>query len=85
VPQTGIGEFGVDPRCSVGAVRRRVHLDDLLGELLVDALAGALLVPGVVGGPGDLQQLARTLDAVLAGLLRLDERIHVHRISLMLL
>jgi hypothetical protein len=30
-------------------------------------------------------QLARTLDVAPAGLFRLDERIHVHRVSLMLL
>jgi hypothetical protein len=80
--QASVGELGVDPRCSVGAVRRRVHLADLDGELLVDPFAGAALIAGVVGGPGDLQQLTRTFDAVLAGLLRGDERIHVHRVSL---
>jgi hypothetical protein len=57
VPQPGIGEVGVDPRCSVGAFRHRMHRGDALGELSIDALphrlhAGFLLV---VGGPGDLE------------------------------
>jgi hypothetical protein len=84
VPHSGLGEFGMDTRRPVGAVRRRMHRADLGGQLLVDACPGALLAAGVlvVGGPGDLQQLARALDVVLAGLLRLDERIHVHRVSL---
>jgi hypothetical protein len=36
---------------------------------------------GVVGGPGDLQQLACPLEGALLGLLRLDEPIEVHRVS----
>jgi hypothetical protein len=35
VPQTGVSEFGVDPRRPVGALRRCVHLENLGGELLV--------------------------------------------------
>src|SRR5919106_1867992 len=53
------------------------------GELLVDLLAGrgAVGAVGVVGGTGDLQQLARPLEGALLRLLRLDERIDVHRVS----
>src|SRR5947207_15431068 len=54
---------------------------DLAGQLRV------LLVsprrPGQVlieGGTGDLQQLARPLDVAPARLLRLDERVNVHRV-----
>ena len=36
----------------------------------------------VEGGTGDLQQLARPLDVAPASLLRLDERVDVHRVSL---
>jgi hypothetical protein len=60
-----------------------VQLVDLLAQVGVGLLArggliGALLV---VGGSGDLEQLARLLDVAVAGLLRLDERVHVHRVS----
>jgi hypothetical protein len=58
-------------------------LADAVGELVVGALASrhAVGTVGVVGGPGDLQQLARPLDVALLGLLRLDEPIDVHRVS----
>src|SRR5215211_4698064 len=60
-----------------------VGLTDVLGELLIGALAGrdGAAMVGVVGGLGDLQQLARALDVALLCSLRLDERIHVHRVS----
>ena len=38
-------------------------------------------VGGVVGGTGDLQQLARPLDFALLRFLRLDERAGAHRVS----
>ena len=77
-------QLRVDPRGAVAALGPLVGLADVLGELLVCDLpcrwdAGAV---GVVGGAGDLQQLARPLDVALLGLLRLDERMHVHRVSL---
>src|SRR4029450_5050874 len=73
----------MDPRGAIAALGRLVGLADVLGELLVDLLpdrrpVGAV---GVVGGTGGLQQLARPLDVALLGLPRLDERIHVHRVS----
>src|ERR1044072_7402134 len=56
---------------------------DVLGELLVSLLAGRRRpgAVGVVGGTGDLQQLARALDAALLDTLRRDERGDVHRVS----
>src|SRR4029450_3730054 len=80
-------QFGVDPGRAIAALGRLVGLADVLGELLVGELAcrrdaGAV---GVGGGPGDLQQLTRPLDVALLRLLRLDERIDVHRVSWMLL
>src|SRR3954454_5026349 len=77
------GQLGVDPRCSVAAPGLLVQLVDLLAQVGVGLLAdgapvGALLV---VGGSGDLEQLGRLLDVAVAGLLRLDERVHVHRVS----
>ena len=36
----------------------------------------------VEGGPGDLEELARLGDVAILGLLRLDERVHAHRVSL---
>jgi hypothetical protein len=53
-----------------------------VGELACRRDLGAV---GVVGGTGDLQQLARPLDVALLCLLRLDERIDVHRVSFSLL
>ena len=54
--------------------RRQLHLLDLaVGR---DAVALC-----VVGGPGDLEQLARPADVAVCDLLRLDERVHRHRVS----
>jgi hypothetical protein len=80
-------QFGVDAWRAVAALGRLVGLADVLGERLVGELArrrdtGAV---GVVGGTGDLQQLARALEGALLRLLRLDEQLQVHRVSLMLL
>lgn len=38
-------------------------------------------VPVVKGGPGDLHEFARLGDVAILDLLRLDERVHVHRVS----
>ena len=83
MPAPLAAQLRVDARSAVAALGRLVCLADVLGELLVDLLpdrrpVGAV---GVVGGTGDLQQLARPLDAALLCPLRLDERIDVHRVS----
>jgi hypothetical protein len=69
-------KLSMDAWGAVAALGRLMGQADVLGELFVGALtgrreAGAV---GVVGGPGDLQQLARPLDVALLCLLRLDER-----------
>src|ERR671912_1283375 len=84
VPAPLATQLRMDPRGAVAALGRLVGVADALGQLLVCDLprrwgAGAV---GVVGGPGDLQQLARPLDVALLQLLRLDERIEVPRVSL---
>src|SRR5215216_4552482 len=83
VPVAAAAPVGVNAWGAVAALGRLVGRSDVLGELLVDALAGCDVggAVGVVGGPGDLQQLARTLDGALLGSLRLDEPIDVHRVS----
>src|SRR6058998_3728580 len=72
------------PRPAVGAARLVVDNLDAFAEFGVGALTrrGNVLVPLVKGGPGDLEHLARLDDVALLGLLRLDEREHVHRVSL---
>src|SRR5207244_12452686 len=75
---------GVDPGGAVASLGRLVRLADAFGQLKVGHLpgrqgAGAV---GVVGGAGDLKQLARPLDVTLLCLLHLDERIHAHRVPL---
>src|SRR6266566_2913834 len=75
----------MDPRPPVRAARRVEDVLDPFPELGVRALSrgGDVLVPFVKGGPGDLEQLARPFHRrVLLNLLRLDEREHVHRVSL---
>src|ERR1700690_3259442 len=69
----------------VGAARLLVNHADAFTERFVGELAGGrdVLVPLVKGGPGDLEQLTRPFHrVVLLSLLRLDEREHVHRVSL---
>src|SRR6185295_13003650 len=73
------------PGCAVGALRSGVDRSDPLeqGGILAGPLRGLTDTVGVVGGSGDLKQLTRTLDvAGGADVLRLDERVHVHRVSL---
>src|SRR5215207_4753076 len=76
-------QFGVDAWGAVAALGGLVGLADVLGELLIGALAGrdGAGMVGVVGGTGDLQQLAHPLEGALLCSLHLDERIHVHRVS----
>src|ERR1700689_4771077 len=73
------------PRPPIGATRRLVNRADVFTEFFVGALPRGrdMLVPLVKGGPGDLEQLTRPFHrVVLLSLLRLDEREHVHRVSL---
>src|SRR5215211_3954724 len=60
----GATQFGVDAWCAVAALGCLVGSADVFGELVVGELAcrrdGGAVV-GVVGGTGDLQQLARRL------------------------
>ncbi|MFF3672025.1 hypothetical protein [Microtetraspora malaysiensis] len=59
-----------------------VNLGDALGERIRDRTGtGQGVAAGVEGGTGDFQQLTRPFDVVAALLLRLDERVHVHRVS----
>src|SRR5829696_4236005 len=83
VPVAAAAQVGVNAWGAVAALGRLVGRSDVLGELLVDAVAGCDVggAVGVVGGTGDLQQLARALEGALLGSLRLDERIDVHRVS----
>ena len=83
VPVAAAAELGVDAWGAVAALGPLVGLADVVGELLVGALAGrhAAGAVGVIGGTGDLQQLTRPLDGALLCLLRLDEPIDVHRVS----
>ncbi|MBQ1098234.1 hypothetical protein KBY55_19610 [Streptomyces sp. b94] len=55
-----------------------MDLGDPLGQLAIPHQTGAGLAAatGTEGGPGDLNQLTRPLDAVTCLLLRLDERVH---------
>src|SRR3954468_9027901 len=83
VPAPGPTQFGLDARRTVTTLRVLVHGHDRLGQVRVILLPlpGAVAAMRVVGGTGDLQQLARSLDVAVLELLRLDEPIHVHRVS----
>src|SRR6266702_1886724 len=72
------------PRPAIRAARLLIDALDALTEFGIRALTGGgdVLVPFIEGGPGDLEQRARLDDVALLGLLRLDEREHVHRVSL---
>src|SRR5919198_186088 len=82
-PMAAATQLSVDAWSAGAALGRLVDLADVLGELVVDALACRRPVGtvSVGGGPGDLQQLTRPLDVALLCLLRLEERIDVHRVS----
>jgi hypothetical protein len=76
------GQLGVHRRWAVAALRLGMHGPDSRGQHRVGALAGRRPGPvGIVGGSRDLKQLTRALDAVLLRSLRLDERVHAHRVS----
>src|SRR6185312_1618676 len=87
VPVPLAAQLGMDPRGAVPAPGPLVLSCDPGRELRVGAVPARRLPAAgcVVGGPGDLQQLARPLDVTLLRFLRLDERVAVHRVSLMLL
>src|SRR5438105_6673878 len=72
------------PRPAVGSTRLVIDALDTFTEFGIGELARRrnMLVPLVEGGPGDLEQLARPHDVALLSLFRLDEREHVHRVSL---
>src|SRR5262249_58996147 len=77
------GQLGVHPRGAVAALGLLVHGPDLPGQLGVLPLApGGAGQVRIEGGAGDLQQHARPGDVAPASLLRLDEPIAVHRVSL---
>src|SRR6185312_13180371 len=83
MPPALAAQLSMDPRRAIAALRPLVpgrDPDDQLGILAVP-VRGLPVPGGVVGGAGDLQQLARPLDVAPALLLRLDERIHAHRVS----
>jgi hypothetical protein len=67
MPAALAAQLRADPRRPVPALRSLVLSFDAGGQLGVLAIpvAGAPLAGGVVGGTGDLQQLARPLDAAL--------------------
>src|SRR5262249_24622406 len=83
VPPPAVSQLGMDPRRAVAAPGLLMHDLDLLGELgvVLFALRPAGQV-GIEGGAGDLQQGARSCHVAPASLLRLDEGIHLHRVSL---
>lgn len=77
----------MDPRHAVGAVELVVDGGDHFGKVLVapGVLGRAGGAGGVSDGLGNLQQHTRLGDVAPVRLSRLDERVHVHRISLILL
>jgi hypothetical protein len=74
----------MDTRGSVASPRVGVDLGDLVGQPgIADGTGtGFAAAAGVEGGTGDLQQFTRPFDAVARLLLRLDERVHRHRVSI---
>src|SRR6185437_13706391 len=82
VPVPLAAQLGMDPRGAVPAPGPLVLSCDPGRELRVGAVPARRLLAagGVVGGTGDLQQLARPLDVTLLRFLRLDERVAVHRV-----
>ena len=80
---TALSQLFVDPRGPIGALGLGVDLLDLIGQFGVGDVPGRgdVLAALVIGGPGDLEQVTSVLHAVACGFLRLDERIHAHRVS----
>ena len=74
----------MDPGRAIGAVGARRGL-----AVILSASSASVQLPGrgdglaalVVGGTGDLEQLTAALDAVACDFLRLDEGVHLHRVS----
>lgn len=60
-----------------------MNVGDLFRQLGVTERAGTRRAgaAGTEGGPGDLQQLTCSFDAVTCTLTCLDERVHRHRVS----
>src|SRR6266567_1439560 len=60
-----------------------MDLADLVDQFAVAMVPGRWDLPLalVVGGLGDLEQLTAALDAVTCSFLRLDEGVHLHRVS----
>src|SRR6202035_1185813 len=84
-PDARLGQLGGDSGRPVGAPALGEDIDDPVGQFGVGELPRRLRAVGplVVGGPGDLEQMARLDDVALwLSLLRLDERVHAHRVSL---
>ena len=83
MPAPLAAQLGVDPRRPVPALGPLVPGPDVRGQpgVLAVPVRGLPAAGGVVGGTGDLQQLARPLDVALLRFLRLDERVAVHRVS----
>ena len=73
----------VDARRSIGALGLGVNGGDLLEQLGVGhlALRRDTVSSLVVGGTGDLEQATGVVHAVTCDFLRLDERVHRHRVS----
>src|SRR5690606_38588530 len=84
VPPPLVVEFGVHPWSTAGAARLLMDFGDSGAQRDVLPAAGRWAVAAVVivGGPGDLHQPARPGDVAVPLVLRLDERVHVHRDSL---
>jgi hypothetical protein len=78
-----LGQLSAHPGRAIGAVRDLVDLGDGPGQLGVGALPGARLSFAglVIGGFGDLEQLAGTGDPALLRLFRLEEGTGLHRVS----
>src|SRR5207247_808758 len=83
VPAAAAPQLRVHPRGAVTAFGLLVQAPDLAGEVrVVLATPGWALQMLAEGGTGDLEQLARPPDVAPARLLRLDERVDGHRVSL---
>src|SRR5207245_5586587 len=74
----------VDPGSAVGAPGCLVDLNDALCQGKVGKVLGGRAVgcPDVVGGTGNLEQVAGPRHVALLFFLRLDERVQIHRVSL---
>ncbi len=80
-------EGGRDPRRAIRAATGSVDLDDRAREFCVraGAWAGLMAMPDIERGARDLHQGAGLRHRALCCLLRRDERVDAHRVSLLLL